>query len=198
MVFSWSILFCCFLFVSAWNLRKLNHYGSKWSPGSQSMCSSWVWAIWKMPVAYACITYFLVLWRCWVVQGLTFCRCQLQQGTELWFFTGDIFLVRGGMRAVEFKVVETDPSPYCIVAPDTVIHCEGEPIKREVSRILPHSSCTDSGLSCEISFCDSAFSSGNGILCTECDTGSSVSRGWAAAGSSWRNVLPLSFLKYWD
>lgn len=46
---------------------------------------------------------------------------------------GDIFLVRGGMRAVEFKVVETDPSPYCIVAPDTVIHCEGEPIKREVS-----------------------------------------------------------------
>ena len=29
------------------------------------------------------------------------------------------------------KVVETDPSPHCIVAPDTVIHCEGEPIKRE-------------------------------------------------------------------
>ena len=45
---------------------------------------------------------------------------------------GDLFLVRGGMRAVEFKVIETDPSPYCIVAPDTVIHCEGEPIKREV------------------------------------------------------------------
>ena len=44
---------------------------------------------------------------------------------------GDIFLVRGGMRAVEFKVVDTDPAPYCIVAPDTVIHCEGEPIKRE-------------------------------------------------------------------
>uniref|UniRef100_A0AAR2K4K9 vesicle-fusing ATPase n=1 Tax=Pygocentrus nattereri TaxID=42514 RepID=A0AAR2K4K9_PYGNA len=44
---------------------------------------------------------------------------------------GDIFLVRGGMRAVEFKVVETDPTPHCIVAPDTIIHCEGEPIKRE-------------------------------------------------------------------
>ncbi|KAJ1968517.1 AAA ATPase cdc48 [Dispira parvispora] len=44
---------------------------------------------------------------------------------------GDLFLVRGGMRAVEFKVVETDPSEYCIVAQDTVIHCEGEPIKRE-------------------------------------------------------------------
>ncbi|TRY87357.1 hypothetical protein DNTS_017220 [Danionella cerebrum] len=44
---------------------------------------------------------------------------------------GDIFLVRGGMRAVEFKVIETDPTPHCIVAPDTIIHCEGEPIKRE-------------------------------------------------------------------
>ncbi|XP_051559504.1 transitional endoplasmic reticulum ATPase-like [Myxocyprinus asiaticus] len=43
----------------------------------------------------------------------------------------DIFLVRGGMRAVEFKVVETDPIPHCIVAPDTIVHCEGEPIKRE-------------------------------------------------------------------
>merc|ERR1712054_213289 len=44
---------------------------------------------------------------------------------------GDLFLVRGGMRAVEFKVVETDPEEYCIVAPDTVIHCEGDPIKRD-------------------------------------------------------------------
>ena len=44
---------------------------------------------------------------------------------------GDTFIVRGGMRAIEFKVIETDPSPFCIVAPDTVIHCEGEPVKRE-------------------------------------------------------------------
>lgn len=43
----------------------------------------------------------------------------------------DVFLVRGNLRPVEFKVVETDPQPYCIVAPDTVIHCEGNPIKRE-------------------------------------------------------------------
>jgi len=43
---------------------------------------------------------------------------------------GDTFLVRG-FRSVEFKVVETDPDEYCIVAPDTVIHCEGEPINRE-------------------------------------------------------------------
>lgn len=43
----------------------------------------------------------------------------------------DTFLVRGGMRGVEFKVVGTDPDPYCIVAPETVVHCEGDPIKRE-------------------------------------------------------------------
>jgi len=44
---------------------------------------------------------------------------------------GDTFLAKGAMHPVEFKVVETEPEPYCIVAPDTVIHCEGEPIKRE-------------------------------------------------------------------
>mmetsp|Transcript_15713 Transcript_15713/g.30352 ORF Transcript_15713/g.30352 Transcript_15713/m.30352 type:complete len:799 (-) Transcript_15713:215-2611(-) len=45
--------------------------------------------------------------------------------------TGDLFLVRGNMHAVEFKVVETDPPNFCIVAPDTMIHCEGEPVRRE-------------------------------------------------------------------
>ncbi|BGO96524.1 Valosin-containing protein [Rhodotorula toruloides ATCC 204091] len=44
---------------------------------------------------------------------------------------GDIFLAKGASRSVEFKVVETDPAEYCIVAQDTVIHTEGEPIKRE-------------------------------------------------------------------
>eukprot|EP00919_Chromeraceae_sp_WS-2016_P080604 GHVR01190561.1.p1 GENE.GHVR01190561.1~~GHVR01190561.1.p1 ORF type:complete len:798 (+),score=224.09 GHVR01190561.1:94-2487(+) len=49
---------------------------------------------------------------------------------------GDLFLVRGGFRPVEFKVVGVDTgdqktSDWCIVAPDTVIHCEGEPVKRE-------------------------------------------------------------------
>jgi transitional endoplasmic reticulum ATPase len=59
---------------------------------------------------------------------------------------GDIFSVKAAMRTVEFKVlfgykfwgnliffqvIETDPSPTCIVAPDTVIHFEGDPIKRE-------------------------------------------------------------------
>ncbi|KAL5703137.1 Cell division control protein 48 E [Ranunculus cassubicifolius] len=44
---------------------------------------------------------------------------------------GDLFLVRGGMRSVEFKVVDTDPAEYCIIAPDTEIFCEGEPVKRE-------------------------------------------------------------------
>ncbi|GAA5918339.1 hypothetical protein JCM1841_002179 [Sporobolomyces salmonicolor] len=44
---------------------------------------------------------------------------------------GDTFLAKGAARSVEFKVVETDPAEYCIVAQDTVIHTEGEPIKRE-------------------------------------------------------------------
>ncbi|KAI6092463.1 AAA ATPase [Hypoxylon rubiginosum] len=44
---------------------------------------------------------------------------------------GDLFIVRGGMRQVEFKVVEVDPPEFGIVAQDTVIHCEGEPIQRE-------------------------------------------------------------------
>ncbi|KAK6163409.1 hypothetical protein DH2020_000273 [Rehmannia glutinosa] len=44
---------------------------------------------------------------------------------------GDHFLVRGGMRSVEFKVIETDPGEYCVVAPDTEIFCEGEPVRRE-------------------------------------------------------------------
>lgn len=44
---------------------------------------------------------------------------------------GDLFTVRGGMRQVEFKVVDVDPEEFGIVAQDTVIHCEGEPINRE-------------------------------------------------------------------
>lgn len=44
---------------------------------------------------------------------------------------GDLFTVRGGMRQVEFKVVELDPPDFGIVAQDTVIHCEGEPLNRE-------------------------------------------------------------------
>lgn len=44
---------------------------------------------------------------------------------------GDTFTAKGSMRSVEFKVVECDPEPCCIVAPDTVIHCEGDPLSRE-------------------------------------------------------------------
>lgn len=44
---------------------------------------------------------------------------------------GDHFTVRGGMRQVEFKVIEVLPEEACIVAQDTVIHCEGDPINRE-------------------------------------------------------------------
>lgn len=44
---------------------------------------------------------------------------------------GDLFMVRGAFRSVEFKVVGVDPGEFCIVAPDTTIHSEGEPILRE-------------------------------------------------------------------
>ncbi|KAK9818285.1 hypothetical protein WJX72_010100 [[Myrmecia] bisecta] len=57
----------------------------------------------------------------------------------------DTFLVRGGMRSVEFKVVETDPADYCIVAPDTEIYCEGEPIRREEEERLDEVGYDDVG-----------------------------------------------------
>ncbi|GLT62252.1 hypothetical protein SLA2020_349020 [Shorea laevis] len=44
---------------------------------------------------------------------------------------GDLFIVKGGMRIVEFKVLETDPEEYCVVTPETEIFWEGEAIKRE-------------------------------------------------------------------
>lgn len=44
---------------------------------------------------------------------------------------GDLFLVRGGFKAVEFKVVASEPSEFGIVAPTTVLYTEGEPVKRE-------------------------------------------------------------------
>jgi len=49
---------------------------------------------------------------------------------------GDYFLVRGGFRPVEFKVIEVEvkdepQEDVCIVAPETMIHCDGDPIKRE-------------------------------------------------------------------
>merc|ERR1719456_1999837 len=44
---------------------------------------------------------------------------------------GDLFLVRAGFRPVEFKVVGVDPGEFVVVTQQTVIHCEGEPVKRE-------------------------------------------------------------------
>jgi transitional endoplasmic reticulum ATPase len=46
---------------------------------------------------------------------------------------GDTFLVQQGFRPVEFKVMEIDPTDleYCTVAPETLIHCDGDPVKRD-------------------------------------------------------------------
>ena len=45
---------------------------------------------------------------------------------------GDMFTVRHDKRVVEFKVIETEPAPYCVVVPDTMIWCD-EPVKRDVN-----------------------------------------------------------------
>lgn len=46
---------------------------------------------------------------------------------------GDTFIVRESFRPVEFKVMEIDPAEteFCIVAPETTIHCDGDPVKRD-------------------------------------------------------------------
>jgi transitional endoplasmic reticulum ATPase len=49
---------------------------------------------------------------------------------------GDIFVARGGMRAVEFKVTsiegpDGEDEEYCIVGPETDILCDSEPLGRE-------------------------------------------------------------------
>merc|ERR1712110_937332 len=41
---------------------------------------------------------------------------------------GDTFIVRGGFRPVEFKVVDVDPPEFGIVSPQTTLFDEGEPI----------------------------------------------------------------------
>ncbi|GMH11954.1 hypothetical protein Nepgr_013795 [Nepenthes gracilis] len=49
------------------------------------------------------------------------------------------------MGSVEFKAIETDPGEYCVVAPDTEIYCEGEPVKREDENRLDEIGYNDVG-----------------------------------------------------
>ena len=58
---------------------------------------------------------------------------------------GDLFVVRGGMRSVEFKVMETDLAEYCIVAPETELYCEGEALRREDEESLDEIGYNDIG-----------------------------------------------------
>lgn len=44
---------------------------------------------------------------------------------------GDTFVVRGAMKAVEFKIVDVDPPERCIVVNNTMLFDEGEAIDRE-------------------------------------------------------------------
>lgn len=44
---------------------------------------------------------------------------------------GDLFVVRGNFKPVEFKIVATEPKQFGIVAPNTMLFTEGDPINRE-------------------------------------------------------------------
>lgn len=49
---------------------------------------------------------------------------------------GDVFVARGGMRTVEFKVmsiegIEGKDEDFCIVGPETEIFCDGQPLGRD-------------------------------------------------------------------
>jgi transitional endoplasmic reticulum ATPase len=44
---------------------------------------------------------------------------------------GDLFLVRGNFKPVEYKIVATEPKEFGIVAPNTMLYTEGEPINRD-------------------------------------------------------------------
>jgi hypothetical protein len=93
---------------------------------------------------------------------------------------GDTFLVRGGMRTVEFKVVETDPAEYCIVAPDTEIYCEGEPIRREDEERLD-----------EVGWCGGvAFGPVAYGACMLIQPAGGEARGWTRSGRVCSSSLP--------
>lgn len=100
---------------------------------SRTVCCVWMRTLW-----YAYLQYYPGTDVACVRALLCVCCVCVQTFLKPYFLEAyrpvrkdDLFLVRGGMRAVEFKVVEVDPGDFCIVAPDTVIFCEGEPIKRE-------------------------------------------------------------------
>lgn len=60
---------------------------------------------------------------------------------------GDTFKVRDTFHPVKFKIIEIEPTKEdcAIVAPETVIWCEGEPIKREDDECLDEVGYDDIG-----------------------------------------------------
>ncbi|KAG2289472.1 hypothetical protein Bca52824_049076 [Brassica carinata] len=59
--------------------------------------------------------------------------------------TGNLFDAYLQRKSMEFKVIETDPAEYCVVAPDTEILCEGLPITWEDEERLADVSYDDVG-----------------------------------------------------
>jgi transitional endoplasmic reticulum ATPase len=58
---------------------------------------------------------------------------------------GDLFVVRGGFKALEFKVVDVEPGEYGIVGPQTQLHAQGEPVKREQEEMMDQVGYDDIG-----------------------------------------------------
>lgn len=49
-------------------------------------------------------------------------------------YKGDRFIIERNEQAIEFQVIDTDPEPYCIVVPNTVVVFKGEPLRRRIKR----------------------------------------------------------------
>lgn len=105
-----------------------------------------------------CVSVYCMWWRCvctcrvgqfrlyrGAVQPVCILRVSVPTHLAL-SVIGDTFLVREGFRPVEFKVMEIDPpdTEFCIVAPETIIHCDGDPVKREDEEkyVKLHLKCT--------------------------------------------------------
>jgi transitional endoplasmic reticulum ATPase len=58
---------------------------------------------------------------------------------------GDLFIVRGGFKALEFKVLDLEPGEYGIVGPTTQLHAQGEPVKREQEEMMDQVGYDDIG-----------------------------------------------------
>lgn len=128
---------CVTIFV--WDLEMLFQFllAMMWSMGNEFMYFPLMILLKAWQVVCLMSTWSLTSWRLTGqfirVTSLLFVGEWEQWNSKVSCFFPSLWLL---LMFQSYSVVETEPAPYCIVAPDTVIHCEGEPIKREVSTML--------------------------------------------------------------